>query len=130
MPDANAYKGTSGEIIKDGTTLAFVSSFSVEEAPNLDPVYEMGSRTPTDWKKGNKEITGSFDKMYWNADWLDDIDTDSVPTYKFEGIVHTDTGALTITLSEVTLSGWSLDMPEDDFITESIDFSASNLSTS
>ncbi len=128
------YKGHEGEIKKltdtSTTTTAYVTSFSVENAPNVDPVYEMGSRNPTKFKKGNEEITGSFDKMYVNTDWIDDAHTDTIVSYKFEGIVDTAAGSLTLTLSEVTLTNWSFDLPEDDFITESVDFQAKNMSTS
>ncbi len=125
-----SYRGSDGELMKDGVTVACVSSFSVEEAPNIDPVYEMGSRNVQEFKKGNNEITGSFDKLYVNTDYLDDIDTDTVVTYKFEGVVSTSAGSVTITMSEVTLTSWSWELPADDWVTESVDFQAKELTTS
>jgi hypothetical protein len=122
------YKGHDGEITKDGATIAYVTSFSIEEAPNIEPVYELGSRSVSQYHAGRKEITGSFEKMFTSTEFLGIADSDSVPTFTFEGIVETPSaGNITITLSEVTLNSWSFDMPEDDFVTESVDFQAGEI---
>ncbi len=126
-----SYRGSDGELRKDGDVVACVTSFSLEEAPGIDPVYEMGSRDVQEFHKGNREITGSFDKLYVDKTYVDDIDTDTITTYTFEGEVSTDAGGtITITLSEVTLTSWSWDLPPEDWVTESIDFQAKSLSTS
>ncbi len=125
------YRGSDGELKKDDQTVACVTSFSVENAPNIDPVYEMGSRDVQEFHKGNNEITGSFDKVYADTSYVDDINSDTMSTYTFEGIVSTSVGGtITITLSEVTLTSWSWDLPADDWVTESVDFQAKSLHTS
>lgn len=133
--NASGYKGYDAELVKvnegDGeTVIAGVSSFSLDDEPNIDPIYEHGSRTVQEWKKGNKEVSGSLDKVYWDNTYLDQVNADSAPTIMLRGKVNTAAGTKTVECSGVIFDSWSWDVPAEDFVEESIDFRAKDLTTS
>ncbi|MCL0034352.1 DUF2460 domain-containing protein [Dehalococcoidia bacterium] len=99
----------------------------------MEPVRAIGRRTPLLIKEGPIEITGTIDKLFVDNAMLRRVeparDTDGHPTEQFAFIldieVTTSGGAKKhATLSGVKFESYSREMPQDDFVTESIDFQA------
>lgn len=126
-------KGEEAEILKDDVTLGLCTGITIDVDPSIDGVWELGSRTVSEWKEGNKEITGTIDRSYWNwtlAKEVCDTDVeDSVFVLKVK--LYPDTAATQIaTLSGVLFTTWGHEIPADGIVTESLDFVAKDISFS
>jgi hypothetical protein len=123
----------SGKVVtmtyKYAKTVGYATGISITHNPNLEAFYEVGSREPKVIKEGNIEITGTVDRAFVDRDMLGkesytgELGEFTLEVYP-EGVGE---GKPKITLSGVKFSGWTFDMPQDGWITESSDFIAKSI---
>lgn len=108
-------------------TVGKARSVSVEVTRSSETVYEIGSSDPACIKEGRKEITGSIEHMYVSDAFYDAIQPErpKTPSFTLKAKIGT-TPDKTITLSGVKLESWSLDVPQDDYLVESVDYKATS----
>jgi len=126
------FRGFEGEV-KEGaegaeTTIALAQGITIEVAAGTEPVREVGARHPVEFKQGNEEITGTIERLHWDNRFITTLSAD-YPSEK--SIVTKATGSdgttFTITLKGVHFPSLSIEMPAEDFVTESVDFVASGI---
>ena len=129
---AFVFKGAEGEI-REGvagaeTVVALVKGVSVSVASGAEPVFEVGKRRPTEFKMGNEEVTGTIDKMHFDNRFIADTLADH-PT-EMSLVVKATSGAntFTATINNVIFPSWSLDMPAEDYVAESVEFRGRSIS--
>lgn len=128
-----AYKGWEVDV-KLGTSptvLGKAQSMSVEVTSNVDAVHGVGHLDPVELKQGPREISGSIEKMYGDERLWDAINPEGTEqTYLQLEAALDENGSKEriITCSGVKLDTWSLDLPQDDFVSESVDFTATAIS--
>lgn len=112
-----------GDEYENFTVVGKAESISFEVNANLTSVYGVGYRDAQVIKEGQREVSGSLEHMFVDADFYDGIAED---TYQNEYQIRAEVGGNTVTLSGVKFDTWSLDAPQDDFLVESIDFNATS----
>lgn len=127
---ADTYKGWNVDIKKKTDTstavVGFAQSMSVSVAANAEAVRGVGHLFPTKVVEGPREVTGSLEKMYgdqrlWDA-------TSSQGTY-FDLRAELS-GGDTIVTKGAKFDSWDIDIPQDDFLSESADFVATDITVS
>ena len=114
-----------------------VSSVRVEIKSEIKTFNELGSRYPTQLRPGNVTITGTIGRAFINGALLKLLLGDAAtsrpatswvqPAFNITLLV--ENAAVpgvrsTLTLHDVKISNWVYDLPEDDVVMESADFTA------
>jgi len=129
------FKGFEGEL-KEGssgseTTVALVKGVSFTISGGTEPVRAIGSRTPSEFKQGPQEITGTIDKMHFDNRFITNVNSDYPSEMSLVIKATSDAGdTFTVTLGGVVFPELSFDMPAEDYVTESVSFEAKTLSYS
>jgi len=122
------YRGWNALIKKDGTILGYCQRVTVDIAANIEPYYEINSRTPIALVEGNQEITGTIERLWVNSDLLNLVaGTSSLTEFTLEFYNTTATGGIKVTLSGCKPDAGSLEIPQDAELTESFDFRAKGI---
>ena len=124
---------TSYDLISVGR----VQSVRVEVRSDVKVFNEMGSRYPTQLRPGNVTITGTIGRAFINGALLKLLLGDAAtsrpaaswtqPAFNLTLVVQNPTqpdNPSTIQLNDVKIEDWVFDMPEDDFVMESLSFQA------
>ena len=133
------YKGFEGTIMMNGDVVGRVESFSIDVSNNLDKYFEVGSRITAELKEGNFEVSGSISSGFINSAKLElaiggEGETmfaqQRIPEFEIVGLVsNSRTGKNeSITLKGVKIDTFSWDLPAEDWVMESVDFEAVNIS--
>jgi len=118
-------------------TVGRVQNVSVEVHSDVKPFHEIGQRYATELRPGNVNITGTIGRAYINGALLRLLlgeAADNRPasswaqpafniTLLLENAVTPDVRN-TVTLHEVKINSWVYNLPEDDFVLESVGFRA------
>lgn len=97
--------------------------FSIDRS--TDKYYEIGSQNAVCTVQGPEEISGSMDRMYGDSRLWDGIKSGEY--YNINASLTTGT---VISLKGVKFESYSLDLPQDDFLEESVDFTATAVTNS
>ena len=116
-----------------------VSNVRVEIASELKAYHEIGQRYPSQLRPGNINVSGTIGRAYINGAMLKLMlgeGADSRPAASWVQPAFNITLLLgnaadpkvrnTLTLHDVKLSNWVYEIPEDDFVMESVAFMAIN----
>jgi hypothetical protein len=114
-----------------------VQNVRVEVHSDVKPFHEIGQRCATQLRPGNVTIRGTIGRAYINGALLKLLlgeAADSRPAASWAQPAFNITLLLanpalpdvrnTLTLYDVKIEGWAYNVPEDDFVLESIDFQA------
>jgi hypothetical protein len=112
------------------TSIGYTESLSIDFGRNVDPFYEHGGVQPVDIVEGNEEITGSITRAWIDWKLLDAILRGSgndyllpeMVLYVMHRIDHTTFQYLYLT--GVKIGDASLDVPQEDFLMQDVDFRA------
>jgi len=124
------YRGIDAEIILDGTTVAVAQSASVEVAAASEAAYEIGSSFPVDIRSGNVEITGSLEKIgvrdprFQFLTLGPDPATTTLAEFTLEFKLGKESGAPRFRATGCKFETGGVDIPQDGWITETMDFRA------
>lgn len=129
------YKGWNVDINKGtgatlSTTLGAAQSVSVEVSASLDPVYGVGHLNPVELKQGPREISGSVERMYGDEELWDIINPTGTSQSYLSMEADMKSGERVLRVNGVKFDSWSVDIPQDDFLTESADFTATEITVS
>jgi hypothetical protein len=118
-------------------TVGRVQNVKLEVHSEVRPFHEIGQRYATELRSGNVSVTGTIGRAYINGAMLRLMlgeASDSRPGASwvqpsFNITLLAENPAApglrnTLTLHDVKVDGWSYQMPEDDFILESVSFQA------
>ncbi len=98
-------------------------SMSVEISNSVEAIHGIGSREPCAVREGPVEISGSLERMYFDERLFDVINPGTETSYlTLQGDI--EEGDRVIECQGVKFDSWSVDMPQDDFVSESVDFQA------
>jgi hypothetical protein len=133
------FKGFEGTIMLNGDVVGRAESFSIDVSNSVDRYFEIGNRIAAELKEGNFEVSGSISSGFINSAKLElaiggDGSTmfpkQRLPSFEIVGMVeNTKTGRTEkVTLKNVKLDTWSWDLPAEDWVMESVDFLAQNIS--
>lgn len=124
-------------------TVGRVHDVRVDVHSDIKPFHEIGQRYATQLRSGNVTITGTIGHAYVNGALLRLLlgeAADSRPAASwvqpaFNISVLLENSAApgvrnTLTLHEVKIDSWVVDVPEDEFVMESVSFQALYLSVS
>lgn len=121
----------------DLVSVGRVQSVRVEVQSEIKTFNELGSRYPTQLRPGNVSITGTIGRAFINGAMLKLLLGDAAtsrpatswaqPAFNITLLV--ENAALpgvrsTVTLHDVKIHNWVYDLPEDDVVMESADFTA------
>jgi len=125
-------KGWNVKVYVNDVEVGRASSLTLEVATGLDPFYELGSRKPAELVEGNEEITGTLTRAVIDTSLLAYASTsgqtsEKLPYFNIK-FVSQITGNPTVWCYCCKAETWSPDLPQDDFITEDLDFRALYLS--
>lgn len=133
------YKGFEGTILFNGDVVGRVESLTIDANNNLDRFFEVGNRLAAELKEGNFELDGSISSGFINSAKLElaiggDGETmraqQRIPEFTLMAkVTNVNTGKTeSITLKGVKIDTWSWDLPAEDWVMESADFMATNIS--
>lgn len=134
------FKGFEGTIMFNGDVVGRAESFSIDVSNNLDKFFEVGSRLAAELKEGNFEVSGSISSGFINSaklalaiggDGESMFAQQRLPSFEIVGMVeNVNTGKTEkVTLKGCKIDSWSLDLPAEDWVMESVDFQAINISS-
>lgn len=119
-----------------GSAVGRAQNVRVEARSEVRPFHEIGQRFATELRSGNVTIRGTIGRAYINGAllklMLGDAATNLLPSWAqpaFNITLHAVNAAAadvtsTVTLHEVKFDSWVYDLPEDDFLMESVSFQA------
>ena len=120
-------KGHMAIIMYQGVSIGYSESVRVDLTRNVDPFYEHGDPRPVQLVEGNEEVTGSMSRAWVDWQLLNCIlvsGTGSLPS-NLDLYIKLRGGELdNLYLSDVTIRDTSLDIPQDGFLMQDIDFRA------
>jgi hypothetical protein len=123
---ADAIKGTECKITFAGSVLGYADSVSISIDTGASKKHEIGDRVPKVIKAGLMDVTGSLSRAYVDTTLLQRASgTGDLPT--FDIIASGPNGQIKVSGCMVT--SWSLDLPLDDWVMDSIDFTAKQVVT-
>jgi len=118
-------------------TVGRVQGVKIEVRSEVRPYHEIGQRYATELRPGNVNIQGSIARASINGAMLrlllgDAADSRPVGSWvqpSFNITLLTENPAIpglrtTMTLHDVKIDNWTYQMPEDDFVMESVNFRA------
>jgi hypothetical protein len=136
-------QGKEGEVaqkVLDGfdlLTVGRVQNVSLQVQSEVRAFHELGQRYATELRAGNVTISGTIGRAYINGALLrlllgeaaDNRPAGAWAQPTFNITLLAENAAVpgvrsTVTLHDVKVDGWVLDVPEDDFLMESIGFKA------
>ncbi len=140
-------QGTEGEAAQgvldayELITVGRVQNVRVEVRSDIKAFHEIGQRYATELRPGNVTIRGTIGRAFINgallrlllgeaseqrpaASWVQPAFN---ITLRLDNPATPDTSS-TVTLYDVKIDGWAFNLPEDDFVMESISFQALYLS--
>jgi len=125
------YKAQEGEV-REGTagaetTIALAKGITISVATGHESVYEIGSRRPAEHKRGNEEITGTIEKLFFDNRFLAKVKADYPSDVNIIAYATGDGKFFRIVCSGVVFTSFSFDMPAEDYVTESVDFQAKSI---
>jgi hypothetical protein len=119
------------------TTVGRVQQVKVEVRADVRPFHEIGQRYATELRPGNVSVRGTIGRAYVNGALLRLLLGEAAdgrpaaswaqPAFNITLLVEnaaTPGVRNTLTLHGVKLDGWVYDLPEDDFVMESVSFQA------
>ncbi len=122
-------------------TVGRVQNVKVEVHSDLKAFNEIGQRYPTELRPGNINIRGTIGRAYVNGALLKLLLGEAAnsrpaqswiqPTFNITLVVENPAAPgvrNTLTLHEVKIEDWVYNLPEDDFLLESVGFQALYLS--
>lgn len=127
------YRGKDAAIIVGGTTIARAQSASIEVSTGLEAAYEIGSPMPKNLEQGNVEISGSLEGIVIDSPPHQllslGIETDSsgnvtLKEWDMEFRAGNVSGAPVVRVTGCKADTGTLDIPQDGWLTESVDFHA------
>ena len=135
--------GKEGAVAKDilksydTINVGRVQNVRVELHSEVHAFHELGQRYPTELRPGNVTIKGTIERAYINGAMLNLILGEakggrpagswSQPAFNITLMVQNPAQPdqpSTIQLNDVKIEDWVFDMPEDDFVMESLSFQA------
>lgn len=127
------YRGKDAKIIIDGVTVALAQSASVEVSTGLESLYEIGNPNPVVQELGEVEITGSLERIIGDASLFGKAIPKSqggkmvLTTFSVVFKASDASGAPMVSLTNCMAESGSIEIPVDDWLTESIDFRATSI---
>ncbi|HVG97262.1 MAG TPA: hypothetical protein VNK05_10195 [Chloroflexota bacterium] len=119
------------------TPVGRATGVQVEIASDLKPFHEIGQRYPTELRPGNVNISGSIGRAYINGALLTLLLGDAATSRPANSWVQPafnitlllENAAIpgnrsTVTIHQAMFQNWSFQIPEDDFVLESVRFRA------
>jgi hypothetical protein len=135
--------GKEGEVARavlqqyDMINVGRVQNVRVEIHSDVKAFHEIGQRYPTELRPGNVTIRGTIGRAYLNGAMLNLILGEAKagrpagswtqPVFNMTLMVQNPAQPdfpSTIQLNDVKIEDWVLDLPEDDFVMESVSFQA------
>lgn len=121
----------------DLVSVGRVQGVSVEVTSDLKPFHEIGSRYATEMRPGNVSVTGTIGRAYVNGALLKLLLGEAAETRPssnwnqpafnmsllLENVARPGVRN-SVTLHGVKINNWNYDIPEDDFVMESVNFQA------
>ena len=109
----------------------------------VKPYHEIGKRLPSELRPGNINIFGTAERAHINGAMLKLLLGDAATSPPPTGLIPQPTFNIVVTLSNpalpgnttkvvvfgVKFDGWGFQLPEDDFVMESISFRAMHITT-
>ena len=120
-------KGHMAILMYQGVSIGYSESVSVDITRNVDPFYEHGDPRPVKLVEGNEEITGSISRAWVDWQLLNCIllsGTTGLPGYLDVYIKLRGADLNYLYLSNVKFGDTSLDIPQDGFLMQDVDFRA------
>ena len=121
----------------DMISVGRVHDVTVTVAADVKPYHEIGQRYATELRTGNMTVTGTIGKAYVNGAMLSLLLGEASggrpatswtqPAFNITLLVEnpaTPGVRNTVTLHGVKIDSWNYNMPEDDFVMESVGFQA------
>jgi hypothetical protein len=143
----SAATGTQGEKAQDVLTaydlitVGRANNVRVEVRSEVRPYHEIGQRYATELRPGNISVRGTIGRAYLNGALLKLLLGEAAesrpaaswaqPAFNITLLVENAAAPgvnSAITLHDVMIDGWGFDLPEDDFVMESVSFQALYLS--
>ena len=124
-------KGHMAILMYQGVSIGYSESVSVDITRNVDPFYEHGDPRPVKLVEGNEEITGSISRAWVDWQLLNCIllsGTTALPGYLDIYIKLRGADLNYLYLSNVKMGDTSLDIPQDGFLMQDVDFRATRWS--
>ena len=132
-------EGDAAALVNDEyglTPIGRATGVTVRVSSAMRPFHEMGQRYATELRPGNIDVSGSIDRAHINGAlvrlMLGDGGAGTRPAGAFVSptfnlsLRHENPAApgnsSTVTVHGVKLDGWNYQMPEDDFVLESVTF--------
>jgi hypothetical protein len=125
------------ELVSDGR----VQNVRVEVLSDVKAFHELGQRYATELRPGNVTVKGTIGRAYVNGAMLKLLLGDAAtsrpaqswaqPAFNISLLVENAAApgiTNTVTLHDVKIDGWAYNLPEDDFLLESVSFQALYLS--
>ena len=120
-----------------------LSDVEVRVENELKPYHEIGKRFPAELRPGNVNISGRAERAHINGALIRLLlgqgatsppPAEAIPQPTFNIVISMKNPALPDNSSKITLFGvkfqsWSFNLPEDDFILESVNFRALRISS-
>lgn len=120
------------------TPIGRATGVTINVTSAMRPFHEIGQRYATELRPGNVEVSGTIDRAHINGAlvrlMLGEGGAGTRPAGAFVSptfnlsLRHENPGApgnsSTVSVHGVKLDGWSYQMPEDDFVLESVSFKA------
>ena len=141
VDDAQSPEGQAATAVSDAFGLAPIgraSNVTVRVSSVMRPFHEIGQRYATELRPGNVEVSGTMGRAHINGGLLRLMLGDAAAGSRPQGAFVSPTFNLslllenpakpgqrsTLTVHGVKLDGWAYEMPEDDFVLESVSFRA------
>jgi hypothetical protein len=119
------------------TPVGRVTNVEVRVNSDLKPFHELGQRYPTELRPGNVNVTGTIERAAINGALLRLLLGDAAksrpagtfvnPSFNLSLLLENPARpgvSSAVTIHGVKIENWSYQIPEDDFVMESVDFKA------
>jgi len=120
-------KGHMAILLYNGVSIGYSESVSFDITRSVDPFFEHGNPRPVTLTEGNEELTGSISRAWVDWQLLNCIlvsGTGELPGNLDIYIKFRGADLDFLYLSEVKISDTSLDIPQDGFLMQDVDFRA------
>jgi hypothetical protein len=129
-------KGIVDSYFPNGSAVGRAQNVRVEVRAEVRPYHEIGARFATELRSGNVTIRGSIGRAYINGALLKLLLGDAAtqllgswaqPAFNITLLAANAAApdvTSTVTLQDVKFDSWVYDLPEDDFLMESVTFQA------
>jgi len=119
------------------TPIGRVTGVTIQVTNEVEPFHELGQRFATELRPGNINVTGTIERAYINGALLKLMLGDAAnsrpagtftsPAFNLNMRLENPSlsgNSATVTAMGVKLNEWNYDLPEDDFVMESVSFKA------